>query len=133
MLAVNTIACARRQRALLWLRSLKKRSRRRVTSQHELVMAVNLTPRFRRLNSQTRSFRETVQQGMRKVIITKRIFPPNTNINTTSYLRTRTRRDTSHVVSLQLGVSYGPVLIKVVDSNKYNGKGLVLLHSSVTK
>ncbi|XP_042259246.1 DEP domain-containing protein 4 [Thunnus maccoyii] len=33
------------------------------TSHGELVMAVDLTPRFRRLNSQTRSFRENIQHG----------------------------------------------------------------------
>ncbi|XP_068572836.1 DEP domain-containing protein 7-like isoform X1 [Cebidichthys violaceus] len=33
------------------------------TSYGQLVMAVDLTPRFRRLNSQTRSFRENIQNG----------------------------------------------------------------------
>ncbi|TNN56248.1 DEP domain-containing protein 4 [Liparis tanakae] len=33
------------------------------TSHRELVMAADLTPRFRRLNSQTRSFRENIHNG----------------------------------------------------------------------
>ncbi|XP_030296668.1 DEP domain-containing protein 4 [Sparus aurata] len=39
------------------------RRRRLLTSHGELMMAVDLTPRFRRLNSQTRSFRENIQHG----------------------------------------------------------------------
>lgn len=68
--AVHLLSCGG-STALVCVESVDiKQVRKESASEGKLVMAVDLTPRFRRLNSQTRSFREAIQHGKIRCVFT---------------------------------------------------------------